>query len=67
MKNISLSSRYKRAKIDLLVSAGQKCVQLENEYIHSYWISDANTLMEGGQGGDLSNRKMIFIYHLLFD
>ena len=41
MKNISLSSRYKGVKTALIVSAGQKWVQLEKEYLHSYWISDA--------------------------
>ena len=33
MKNISLSSRYKGAKTALIMSAGQKLVQLEKEYL----------------------------------
>ena len=41
IEKISLSSRYKRSKIALIVSAGQKWVRLDKEYIHSYWISDA--------------------------
>ena len=64
MKNISLSPRYKRAKTDLIVSAGQKCVQLEKDYLHSYWISDAKIWMTGGQRGNLSSRKRT--YYLLF-
>ena len=59
MKNISLSSRYKGVKTALIVSAGQKWVRLENEYLHSYCIYDAKIWMTGGQGGDLSARKRI--------
>ena len=66
MKNISLSSRYKRAKTALIVSAGKKWVQLEKEYIHSYCISGVNIWMAGGKGGDLSARKrVLFIIYFL--
>ena len=67
IKNMSLSSRYKRANTDLIVSAGQKWVQLEKEYLHSYCISDATIWMAGGKGGDLSARKRVSIYYLFFD
>ena len=61
MKNISLSSRYKRAKAALILSAGQKWVRLEREYLHSYWIFDANIWTSGGKVGDLSaNRRILF-------
>ena len=55
------------AKTVLIVSAGQKWVRLEKEYLHSWWIYDAKIWMTGGKGGDPSARKMIFIYHLFFD
>ena len=67
MKNINLSSRYKRSKTALIVSAGQKWVQLERQYLHSYWIPDAKILMAGGQGDDLSACKRIFIYYLFIE
>ena len=50
------------------MSPGQTWVQLDKEYIHSYRISNANILMEGGQGGDISARKGILfwpVYKLL--
>ena len=35
------TSRDKSAKIDLILSAGQKWMRLEKEYLHYYCISDA--------------------------
>ena len=44
----------------MIVSAGQKRVRLEKEYLQSDWTSGANIWMAGGQGGDLSDPKTIF-------
>ena len=41
------------------VSAGQKWVRLDKEYLHSEWNSATKILMVGGQGGDISARKKI--------
>ena len=41
------------------VSTGTKWARLEKEYLHSYWTSETKILMVGGQGDDLSARKMI--------
>ena len=37
----------------MIVSAGQKWAQLEKEYIHYDWTSDAKIWMTEGKGGDL--------------
>ena len=47
----------------MIVSAVQGWMQLEKEYLHSYWISDTNILIVGEQEGDLSACKMILIYY----
>ena len=43
----------------MIVSAGQKWAQLEKEYLHYDWTSDANIWMAVEQGGDISARKSI--------
>ena len=45
----------------MIVSAGQKWAQLEKKYIHYDWTSDPNIWMAGGQGGDISAHKRIWI------
>ena len=42
-------------------------MRLEKGYLRYYWISDANIWMSGGIGGDISDRKSIFIHFLFFE
>ena len=49
----------------MIVSAGQKWAQLEKEYLHYDWASDAKIWMEGRQGSDISARKSILIFNTL--
>ena len=54
----------KGSKTAKIVSTGQNWAQLDKEYLHADWNSDTKIWMEGGQGGDLSARKMIFLTKL---
>ena len=53
----------------MIVSAGQKWLRSEKEYLHYEWTSGANIWMAGGKGGDLSSPKRNFKFrpsHKLF-
>ena len=57
-------SWYKKAKMYLIVSVGQKWARFEKEYLPFDWSSEANILIEDVKGGDISARKNIFFTKL---